>query len=88
MTPTSEAPANRHDTLTGVPSKGTDRKSIRLDDEHWAKLGKSAAATGKDRTAVLKELIRWFNREPGAELPERPAVSGDSDSPAPGTVGA
>lgn len=46
-----------------------------MDDERWDKLGDNAAAVGKDRTAVLKEFIDWFNRKPGAELPERPAGS-------------
>lgn len=72
MTPTTDKLNARHDTLMGVPSKGTDRKSFRLDDEPWEKFGRNAEAIGRDRTALLRELINWFNREPGAELPERP----------------
>ena len=50
----------------------TPQKSFRLDDDAWGRLGAGAAAIGRDRTAVLKDLIDWFNCEPGAQLPERP----------------
>lgn len=43
-----------------------------MDEERWQKLGASAAAVDTDRSALLRAFADWFNREPGAELPERP----------------
>jgi len=37
----------------------------------WERFGAAAAAAGSDRSTVVRELIRWYLREPGAELPER-----------------
>lgn len=55
-------------------SKGTTVRKIRVDDDLWRKLDEAARATGPDtdRSTVLRQLARWFVREPGAELPERP----------------
>ncbi|MEV4389103.1 hypothetical protein AB0J68_25890 [Micromonospora sp. NPDC049580] len=43
-----------------------------MDEDLWAKLGEAAAAAGSDRSAILRELTRWYVGEPGAQLP-RPA---------------
>lgn len=40
--------------------------------ELWNRLGEVASAAGTDRTAIIREFVRWFVREPGAKLPPRP----------------
>ncbi|MEV0115864.1 hypothetical protein AB0H77_21885 [Streptomyces sp. NPDC050844] len=51
----------------------TKHRSVRIDDEDWADL--AARAPSGDRAAIIKELVRWYLRREGAELPERPASS-------------
>jgi hypothetical protein len=37
----------------------------------WERFGVAARAAGTDRTALVREFIRWYLREPDAKLPER-----------------
>jgi hypothetical protein len=55
-----------------MPGKGTRNRTIRMDLPLWTALGTRAAGAGTDRAAVLRALVRWWLRIPGAELPERP----------------
>lgn len=60
-------------TISGVISRAKDthtpNRVIRLGDE-WDEL---AEAAGKHkRASVIKQLVRWYLRYPGAKLPERP----------------
>jgi metal-responsive CopG/Arc/MetJ family transcriptional regulator len=43
-----------------------------MPDELWQRLGEVAQAAGTDRANVIRALIRWYIREPGAKLPNRP----------------
>jgi len=43
--------------------------SIRVPEQLWARLGELAEP---DRSAVIRELIAWYVRQPGAKLPRRP----------------
>ena len=54
----------------------TQHRSVRISDEDWADL----AARSGDRAAVIKDLIAWYLRRPGAKLPQRPPVSSDKPS--------
>jgi hypothetical protein len=40
--------------------------------ELWQRLGEIAEAAGVDRSTVIRELVRWYVRAPGANLPKRP----------------
>lgn len=40
-------------------------------DEDWADLD---TASSGERPEVVRELVRWYLRRPGARLPERPAL--------------
>lgn len=51
----------------------TKHRSVRIDDADWADLAERAP--GGDRAAAIKELVRWYLRRDGAELPERPSSS-------------
>lgn len=78
MTPARVATENCHDTLkpvTGKSGKGTARQTIRADEGLWESFEASCKAVGLDRSAALRAFMRWFNSEPGAELPARPQVS-------------
>jgi len=46
--------------------------SVRLSQALLAKLAAAAEAAGMDRASLLRALIRWYLKEPGATLPERP----------------
>jgi hypothetical protein len=60
-------------TIGGVISRAKDthtpNRVIRLGDE-WDELG-DAAGRNK-RASVIKQLVQWYLRYPGARLPERP----------------
>jgi hypothetical protein len=47
---------------------------VRVDDQNWSDLDEAAKAKGTDRAKVINQLIAWYLRRPGAELPERPDV--------------
>ncbi|WP_159043132.1 MULTISPECIES: hypothetical protein [unclassified Streptomyces] len=57
----------------------TQHRSVRIGDAEWADL--KSRAPGGDRAAVIKELVAWYLRRPGAELPERPPAPGPADAP-------
>lgn len=57
-----------------MPNKpATPNRAVRIDDETWTALGEATEAAGTDRSAVLRELARWWLRRPGAKLPARPS---------------
>lgn len=38
-------------------ARGTTLRNVRIDDERWAALGDAAAAEGRDRSAVIRDLV-------------------------------
>ncbi|MBZ6252190.1 hypothetical protein KVH27_27980 [Streptomyces olivaceus] len=50
----------------------TPPRQIRIGDE-WYEFDAAAKAMGTERATLVREFIAWYLREPGAELPERPA---------------
>jgi hypothetical protein len=60
-------------SLDPVVSKAKDthttNRVVRLGDE-WEELG--AVAGIRRRAEVIRQLVRWYLRYPGAKLPERP----------------
>lgn len=52
--------------------KITKAKSIRLEDKLWDDLGSAADRVGNDRAGVIRQFVRWYLRQPGADLPQRP----------------
>ena len=69
MTPTIEPANRRHDTLGPMPSKGTDRRTIRVDPELWDEFGVATESWKDGRSGVLREYMRWFLKKPQAFLP-------------------
>lgn len=60
-------------TVGPVVSKAKDthttNRVVRLGDE-WEELGEAAGE--RNRATVIRQLVRWYLRYPGAKLPERP----------------
>lgn len=55
----------------------TTNRVIRMGDE-WEEL---AAVVGpRQRAALIRDLIRWWLRKPGAKLPPRPPVQPDEST--------
>ncbi|MFI6443801.1 hypothetical protein [Kitasatospora sp. NPDC050543] len=49
----------------------TTNRVIRLADADWDDLGTVAGT--RNRAQVIRQLVAWYLRRPGAKLPERPA---------------
>lgn len=77
MTPTTDKLTARHDTLSGVPSRGTNRRTIRVDPDLWDEFGVAAVDQPENRSGVLREFMRWYLGKPGAELPRRKVDAAD-----------
>jgi hypothetical protein len=57
-----------------VPNKPrTQHRSVRVDAPEWADLEHGAKEFELDRAKVINQLIEWWLRRPGAELPDRPS---------------
>lgn len=54
-------------------SRGTPQITVRLPPELWERVGRAASAAGTDRGSLIRALLRWWLREPGATIPPRPA---------------
>ncbi|WP_141703724.1 hypothetical protein [Planobispora rosea] len=48
----------------------TPNRPIRVDAELWDAFG--ALVGPRNRSAILRDFIRWYIRERGARLPDRP----------------
>lgn len=48
----------------------TTNRVVRIPDDEWDDFG--AAAGTRNRAQVIRDLVRWYLRRPGAKLPERP----------------
>jgi hypothetical protein len=60
-----------------VPNKpATPNRAVRIDDETWEQLGDAATTADTDRSAILRQLVQWWLRRPGAKMPPRPKHSG------------
>lgn len=51
------------------PTKGTPTRPIRIDPALWERFGEVAQP---DRSAAIRDFIRWYVREAGAKMPKRP----------------
>lgn len=51
----------------------TPARQIRIGDDLWLDFDPAAKSLDTERATVVRELISWYLREPGAELPERPS---------------
>jgi hypothetical protein len=58
--------------MPNVPK--TQHRSVRISDDDWRDLLSAAKSQDSDRGTVIKELVAWYLRRPGAKLPQRPAA--------------
>lgn len=59
-----------------MPTAGSQRRAFRLEDDAlWEEFRIAAEALGTDRSAVLREFIKWFVLAKGAKKPVRPLPS-------------
>lgn len=52
--------------------KKTPHRSVRLEQDLWDRLEPAAKTAGLDRSSLIRQFVRWYLREPGANLPQRP----------------
>lgn len=67
-----EKASNSLINVTGKSGRGTARQTVRVDEDEWEKFDATTKSLGTDRSAYLREVIRWANGEPGAQAPTRP----------------
>lgn len=53
----------------------TQHRSVRISDDDWRDLLAAAKTQSSDRGGVIKDLVAWYLRRPGATQPKRPEVS-------------
>lgn len=58
--------------MTPAKPTHTPPRQIRIPDDEWLPFDEATKAVGEPRAAVVRELIRWYMRRPGAKLPPRP----------------
>lgn len=60
--------------IPSVAMAGEQRvvRTIRIEPDVWEQLDQAARNVGMDRSALLRQLARWFVGVPGAQLPPRP----------------
>lgn len=56
-----------------MPGRGTHLACFRVPEQTWQRFAEAAHAAGTDRSAVLREFIAWYLREPDAQMPRRTA---------------
>lgn len=67
--------------MTGRSGRGTARQTVRIDEGLWEALGRLAQEHGTDRTAVLRDYVRWTTGDPDAPEPVRLAEPAAEDHP-------
>jgi hypothetical protein len=53
-------------------SPKTQHRSVRISDDDWRDLLAAAKTQDSDRGTVIKDLVGWYLRRPGATMPKRP----------------
>lgn len=53
----------------------TPHRHLRADDDLWDGFGAATERQGEpDRSTVLRAFMAWYQRIPGAKLPQRPPL--------------
>lgn len=50
----------------------TPHRTFRAENWEWDPFRRAVKRAGTDMTDVLRQFIRWYAGQPGAELPQRP----------------
>lgn len=72
--PARRATPDIHDVHSPDMGEDTTNKvrGVRLEQDLWDRLGPAGQANGLDRSGIIRQLVRWYLRVPGAKLPQRP----------------
>lgn len=68
-----EGPAYTPDTMGDVPDNHTPLRPVRVEGALWNLFG--AIVGTRKRSGIIRDFIRWYLREPGASLPNRPSAA-------------
>lgn len=55
-----------------MPGRGQHQVTLRIPLDLWIVFGEAAERAGVDRSTLLREFVRWYTRQAGGKLPERP----------------
>jgi hypothetical protein len=55
-----------------MPTNGKAKFTIRMSDQERAEITAAAYNTGTNAAELVRQMIAWWMRTPGAELPPRP----------------
>ena len=53
----------------------TPLRRVRVDDPLWDAFGDAVQLADADRSKIIRELMAWYARTPGARLPKRPGAA-------------
>lgn len=67
--PAAYAPDSLGVVVSRTKETHTTNRVVRLGDE-WDQLAETTGKRG--RAAIIRQLVQWYLRYPGAKLPERP----------------
>lgn len=59
------------DTVARPKTGETPIQHVRVPEDDWGDL---KAVTGRQLPGIVRQLIRWYLRRPGAKLPDRPSA--------------
>ena len=63
---------NDYVPCVATPKRKTPQRTIVVDPTVWDNFGDNAKLAGSERAVVLRAFMLWYNRVPGARLPQRP----------------
>lgn len=58
----------------------TPTRPIRVPLDLWGRFGEATKRQGTDRSAILRDFMRWYAHDDGAKMPRRPASPAAEDS--------
>ena len=61
-----------HGYNKAMPTNGKAKFTIRMSDQERAEITAAAYNTGTNAAELVRQMIAWWMRTPGAELPPRP----------------
>ena len=67
-----ERPAYTAVTMGGVPENHTPLRPVRVEGALWNLFGEIVGI--RKRSGIIRDFIRWYLREPGVTLPDRPTA--------------
>lgn len=71
----TQKPGSDKSEPMGRPATGkTPIQHVRAPKDEWDVYKGAAGLVGSDASKITREFVRWFTRQPGAQLPKRPTA--------------